>query len=993
MFSRGRTSRRLVSVVIVLATVYLVASATPVAALQTADTFGSVHHYADFEDDFDSEAADSGIPDDWETTDSTSTTVNVSTQQALTGSQSVYLESGSSSDFDIRPAEQPHPHAVTNNVSVSIFQTDGGESNVWLFEGGTTLTTVGLQNGNLVYWDGGNYNQISGGDFNQNEWVNVTIYDIDPSSDTFSVAADNGSHSTTATGIPMAFEVSEGYDITQLHQDPGGQGAYFDAFDIEGAEGEFIAEPHNIEHSTKGFTNLTIPSGSVDVQWEEYPKGKYELDLERDDSDWVDLGSGSSLKDHTSAFSVAGWFKLESKPSGAGNHMVLMGKGSLGEDFTIYKFEGTGDLRFLINDGSTNHVIAIQNADIQTGTWYHFTATWDGSSDMTIYLDGSPKDSESGVASMEDEKDVVGIGADGGGARPLDGELDDVRFYDRELSSAEASDLASGADVTNGLVSEWEFDEGSGSTATDSAGSNDGTVNGAVYVQDRLWSVLGSNTFSSTGNHTITWTKSQNASVRVNVTFANDQQELHDEGVIYESVEPEVDNSTASPTGDLSQSDQTLSIQINDTDFPLVQGDSVDVEFFVDSSAIGTDTIASNGTATLSHTFTGGDHTWHAVATDSSSLSNTSDTFSVSAPKNLSIRPESAPDEYVDEVEVNVTAYARDGTIVTKTTNDGNVSLDGFPIDQAIIVRANASGYYPRSTVIEDIYDQQSMYMLNRSTPAYLVRSDLQDPTGNFPRGDTVLFVDRDLNKSGTVEWTTIAGDEFGVSGVPVYLEQEERFRLRVKNLETGDVNVIGPFTAIQSETVTVSTGSATVEFPESNRSYNWQVTENETGKYVLFEYNDTAEQTEEVKLTVHERYNDSNVLVDNQTFTGTNNIVHQQLLSNEQVNTTWMAELYIDRGDGFEHYRVPVTGGQRSIIPVDLDATWVTGVGVFIVLITGMAFSQLNQGVGAITTSLVGGMLWYLGVLDGVTIGPAIVAAIAISFVFHYQQSGGVAS
>jgi len=43
---------------------------------------------------------------------------------------------------------------------------------------------------------------------------------------------------------------------------------------------------------------------------------------------------------------------------------------------------------------------------------------------------------------------------------------------------------ASAAVVTNGLVSWWKFDETSGTTAADSAGSNAGTVTGATWTTD-----------------------------------------------------------------------------------------------------------------------------------------------------------------------------------------------------------------------------------------------------------------------------------------------------------------------------------------------------------------------------------------------------------------------------------------------------------------------------------------------------------------------------
>ncbi len=45
--------------------------------------------------------------------------------------------------------------------------------------------------------------------------------------------------------------------------------------------------------------------------------------------------------------------------------------------------------------------------------------------------------------------------------------------------------LFSGAsEVRGGLIHHWAFDEGSGDTAFDSAGANDGAINGATWGSD-----------------------------------------------------------------------------------------------------------------------------------------------------------------------------------------------------------------------------------------------------------------------------------------------------------------------------------------------------------------------------------------------------------------------------------------------------------------------------------------------------------------------------
>lgn len=468
-----------------------------------------------------------------------------------------------------------------------------------------------------------------------------------------------------------------------------------------------------------------------------------------------------------------------------------------------------------------------------------------------------------------------------------------------------------------------------------------------------------------------------------------------DQSVVFFDVDaPNLADITATPGdgGQLNSSSVTLSIDVTDADFATRQGDSVEVTFFVDGSQVGTDTLTSNGTATTTTTITeGGSHTWSAEATDTYGGSGSSQTFDISVPSTLFIRAENDPDTLVNATDVQITAYYSQDEVQRRTVTNGKLNLTGFPVDQPIIVRANATNYTARTAVVESIYEQNSIYLLNESVTQNLIRFQLQQVTGDFPDDSTVLFVERDIALNGTVEWRTVAGDNFGVSGVPIYLRQDERYRLRIKNLETSETAVIGAFTPIQSETVTLSAGSAQVNVDDFETPYGYNITQEENPDQIVVEYEDTANETERIRIVIHERFNESNVLV-NTTYYDSNSLIHQESLTANESNVTWMAELYVDRGNGWMHFRVPISGGPTSLIPATLDSVWLNAAGVFIMLIGGLAFSKLNLGVGAVSTALVGGLLWWLGLLGGVATGAGVVAAIAIAVVYHYRsQQGGV--
>jgi len=444
----------------------------------------------------------------------------------------------------------------------------------------------------------------------------------------------------------------------------------------------------------------------------------------------------------------------------------------------------------------------------------------------------------------------------------------------------------------------------------------------------------------------------------------------------------------------LSSSSVTLAINVSDSDFPSRQGDSVTAEFFLDGTSVGTDTLSSNGTAsTTTNVSEGGEHTWTVTVQDNYGTSQSSQTFDISTPSTLFVRSETRPNQLVNNTEVQITAYYDRDEVQRRTVSDGTFNLTGFPVDEPIIISVNATNYTTRTAVIENIYEQQSVYLLNGSVAQYQVRFQLQQLSGQFPEDDTVLFVEREIELNGSVEWRTVAGDQFGVTGVPMFLQQQQRYRIRIKNLETGRAVVIGAYTPVQNETVSVSAGSAEINLSSSEREYGWEISENESTNQILVEYEDTANQTESIRLTIHQRFNRSNVLVDNATFTDTNSLVHQISLTDNQSNLTWMAELYVDRGDGYMHFRVPIGSGTSSLLPDALDSVWVNGAGVFIMLISALAFSKLNVGVGAVATSLIGAILWWFGILSDVAIGAGVVAAVVVAVVYHYRTRQGVVS
>lgn len=119
---------------------------------------------------------------------------------------------------------------------------------------------------------------------------------------------------------------------------------------------------------------------------------------------------------------------------------------------------------------------------------YHLVVTMDLSSASNapiFYVNGSlvattTLQAANGALTADDTAFYIGNRAS---ARNFDGFIDDFQLYNRILTAAEAFELYRKIiSISDGLVGHWKFDEGSGTTAIDSAGGADGTISGPSYV-------------------------------------------------------------------------------------------------------------------------------------------------------------------------------------------------------------------------------------------------------------------------------------------------------------------------------------------------------------------------------------------------------------------------------------------------------------------------------------------------------------------------------
>jgi len=118
----------------------------------------------------------------------------------------------------------------------------------------------------------------------------------------------------------------------------------------------------------------------------------------------------------------------------------------------------------------------------KVGEITHYALTYDGTTER-LYINASEVDSKTGSENINFEE--LWIGEFNGLGYSMDGLIDEFRVWDDVRTQTEIQDNMytelTGSET--GLVAYYKINEGSGTTLTDSAGTNDGTIYGATWQE------------------------------------------------------------------------------------------------------------------------------------------------------------------------------------------------------------------------------------------------------------------------------------------------------------------------------------------------------------------------------------------------------------------------------------------------------------------------------------------------------------------------------
>jgi len=321
------------------------------------------------------------------------------------------------------------------------------------------------------------------------------------------------------------------------------------------------------------------------------------------------------------------------------------------------------------------------------------------------------------------------------------------------------------------------------------------------------------------------------------------------------------------PQGDQNSTVDELAVDVDDADF--AQGANVTVTFKNETGVVvGTDTLSSPGTAktTISEVSEGGQHNWTAEAQDFAGT--TTETYNYKIPDELRIFEETNPSQLIDNATVEVRFFSESDKIFERTTSNGTIKLTDLPVDDRMEVTAQADGYVNRKIVINSIFQQSELYLLNESATTDEVLWQLDDLTGNFPAADTQLSIQRPITKDfngdgdNSTRFRTVEGGEFDASGdFPSTLETGQRYRIVVQN-DDGDRRVLGNYDAAGDATEVLEIGQ--LEFGgdvESNATMDARLFEDDQGnRKIRIKYRDSEELTSQLEINVTNTDNGSSI-------------------------------------------------------------------------------------------------------------------------------------
>ncbi|RMH69902.1 MAG: T9SS C-terminal target domain-containing protein, partial [Gemmatimonadetes bacterium] len=302
--------------------------------------------------------------------------------------------------------------------------------------------------------------------------ADLDIYLISPAGTRVELSTDNGGSGNDYLSTEFDDEAST--PITS------GSPPFTGTFRPEGAlsalDGESITGDWTLEITDQyNLDGGTLTIFALDLRYIDPQPGTA---LDFDGIDDVVTVADNNVLDLSSSGTLEAWIY----PTVTNNYGGIIHKGDQpdfsDEAYTLQLWNDDRVAFAIVNSGGTSQTL-FSTSTLTANQWYHVAATWDASG-MSIYLNGTLDASNSTAITARNSAGGLNIGAQLNDASyPFSGQIEEVRLFNTARTQSEIREnmhLTLGGFET-GLVSYWQLNDASGSTARDVKNAQDGTLN------------------------------------------------------------------------------------------------------------------------------------------------------------------------------------------------------------------------------------------------------------------------------------------------------------------------------------------------------------------------------------------------------------------------------------------------------------------------------------------------------------------------------------
>ena len=189
-----------------------------------------------------------------------------------------------------------------------------------------------------------------------------------------------------------------------------------------------------------------------------------------------------------SAFTLSLWLNFDDLASE--RYIFSKYPGSGGYGMLCQSPAGASTITFTAYNTSNTPYSVATTTSMSTGTWYNLVITFDFSSSIKAYLNGSEEATVTPSGTFGQNTDTVFIGRYHAGATYFDGEMDQIRLFPSALSASQVTELynevAYQTKFTNGTTDTIVFKEGSGNITFNKADTEPGAEIGMLRCNTTL---------------------------------------------------------------------------------------------------------------------------------------------------------------------------------------------------------------------------------------------------------------------------------------------------------------------------------------------------------------------------------------------------------------------------------------------------------------------------------------------------------------------------